>query len=386
MKKIPIDMNKFELPIFIEKDSQYLAELNRVFNEYVKHLKQYIPSYIECIKNTERNISFILQAIESYYDARLHVAYKNINSILEKYIQSPYIVAPINENYAFRGISPDKLTPVIYRKNLDNQEQYKKMREKELSFFRARVSDIEIRREEMLHIPFDKRGKVATQRFSMPGIPCVYMGVTSFVTWVELGMPEKELLQVSSYKLPKDLQILNLCVSQSLINGASGFIDSEQEERCLFDYIEIFPLVIATSFKIMEMNRNFKSEYIISQLVMQVANKLNIDGVAYQTKRFSDFYSYPHGVNLAIAVPYNSNGRYWSRADEVKLTEAIRFSEFLKMKDIGIVTKSYINEIYETSLMNDVQFMGSAINYSNLKFSGFDNYMVGQEHYKFEGK
>ena len=382
MKNIPINLNGFELPIFIEKDSQYLLELNKVFDRYVEHLKTHIPEEAICISNVESNINSIKQAIENYFDAKPHKAYDNICSVLKEYTESPFIVSPLDENYAFRGIAPHKLTPNIYRNNSENQKGYEKMRQKELSFYKARACEKKLKREEMLHIPFNMRGRVATQRFSMPGIPCIYLGTTTFVTWLELGMPEKELFQVASYKLSGQLQILNLCISQMVINGSSRYIDSPEEEKNAKDFIEFFPLVIATSFKIMETNRIFKSEYIVSQLIMQVASELNIDGIAYLSKRFSDFYSYPYGVNLAIAVPYG-NGEYWNKKDEVNITEVIRFSEFIKLSE-QIKTRSFVNEIYadKDTSCNEVKIMGNVIKYSKLKFYDFDNYLVGQKYYK----
>lgn len=47
---------------------------------------------------------------------------------------------------------------------------------------------------------------------------------------------------------------------------------------------ELFPIVCATSFQVLEMNRSFRTEYMISQLLMQVVNELGINGVAYISK------------------------------------------------------------------------------------------------------
>lgn len=98
----------------------------------------------------------------------------------------------------------------------------------------------------------------------------MYLSATSFGTWLEIGLPEAEYFQVSSFT-----------------------IENEYEKNMVLSSLEIFPLVIATSYHVSEMNRKFKSEYIISQIIMQVCNELNIDGVAYLSKRMPDFYAYP---------------------------------------------------------------------------------------------
>lgn len=79
---------------------------------------------------------------------------------------------------------------------------------------------------------------VSTQRFSIPGVPCLYLGTTSYVCWLEMDKPH----------------------------------DSEFN-------------VYATSFSIKNKERKFKSEYIVSQLIMQCLSELLIDGIAYASKK-----------------------------------------------------------------------------------------------------
>lgn len=41
--------------------------------------------------------------------------------------------------------------------------------------------------DEMFHIPYEKRNKIGNQRFSVTGLPCLYLGSSSYVCWEELG-------------------------------------------------------------------------------------------------------------------------------------------------------------------------------------------------------
>lgn len=45
---------------------------------------------------------------------------------------------------------------------------------------------------------------------------------------------------------------------------------------------------LATSYRIKEEGRTFKSEYIISQSIMMACKRLGYDGVAYYSKRVYD--------------------------------------------------------------------------------------------------
>ena len=112
-------------------------------------------------------------------------------------------------------------------------------------------------------------------------------------------------------------------------------IESEQEQRNLEEFIQIFPLVISTSFSVSEDKRKFKSEHIVSQLVMQVAKEMGIDGVAYLSNKIIDMYAYPTAINLAILIPsdINKDNNYWERVNEIKLTEPVKFLDFLKNQE-----------------------------------------------------
>ena len=53
-------------------------------------------------------------------------------------------------------------------------------------------------------------------------------------------------------------------------------------------WLKLYMLSIATSFRINEKERTFKSEYIISQAIMMACKRIGDDGIAYYSKRVSD--------------------------------------------------------------------------------------------------
>lgn len=89
---------------------------------------------------------------------------------------------------------------------------------------------------------------------------------------------------------------------------------------------------------------------------MQVCNELNIDGVAYLSKRILDFYAYPQAVNLAIAMPYNEKYLYWQRANEIYKGD------------------NHNNKIILAGIIED---------YTVTKHSEFDEYLLEQKFYNF---
>lgn len=67
-------------------------------------------------------------------------------------------------------------------------------------------------------------------------------------------------------------------------------------------------LDIATSYRVKEVNRTFKSEYIISQSIMMACKKLGYSGVAYYSKRVDDIAFARCAINLAFLKPSGGRG------------------------------------------------------------------------------
>ena len=371
-------MNGFELPISKEKDNEYVIDLHQKLGEYINYITT-VKGIPECvIKQTEDNITRIQNSLKFYYNADIHSAKQNIGEILVKYKSDAFIVSTLDNNYAFRGIAPFK---DLHSERYD--DLYKSMTEYPLSFFKARIDGSGFTRKHMLHIPFDKREIISTQRFSIPGVPCVYLGTTSYVCWLELGNPADHNFNVSLYSIPGDLKILNLAISEGLINGiTSGY----KQNNTINTIIEIWPLICAISYSISEENRKFKSEYIVSQLLMQCLNELKIDGVAYISKKArNDLIAYPQCVNLALPIKYNGNFMYKQVSDKYgqlcnsfELTEPINFSEYLKMPIYcpEQMEGTFINNFYKgNNYSHFIDLAGKKPQYVKTTFAAFDNYL-----------
>ncbi|MDD8964989.1 hypothetical protein LAY44_22110, partial [Escherichia coli] len=66
--------------------------------------------------------------------------------------------------------------------------------------YRVRKSDSVLReRKDLFHIPFKLRHRVSAMRFSVSGLPCLYLGTSIFVCWQEMGKPDFDKLYISSF-------------------------------------------------------------------------------------------------------------------------------------------------------------------------------------------
>lgn len=144
------------------------------------------------------------------------------------------------------------------------------------------------------------------------------------------------------------------------------------------DLLKLWPLVCATSFRVDDNNRQFKSEYIISQHIMMSLKQLEIDAVAYHSKRVE--YALPNCINLAIPA-FESNNRISKFCSNMKISEAVNFRElkYLDASDKHTHKKSYINQF--NNYYNHVLLANKSIRYETSVFGQFDNYLCSVPSY-----
>lgn len=145
---------------------------------------------------------------------------------------------------------------------------------------------------EMFHIPFEKRHMVNTQRFSIPGLPAIYLGSSLYVCWEELGRPNFKNIKASLYKYRERVndKIINLGLSHNELRRACNRQEMERENNTVIEETDIFstyclvwPLIAACSVKVKEKKAAFKAEYIIPQLLSQYVafTKEEFVGISY---------------------------------------------------------------------------------------------------------
>ncbi|GAB1779561.1 hypothetical protein PMEGAS67_50380 [Priestia megaterium] len=369
-QKMPLVNFPHTLPITIEEDCDYEKKISSVLDEYLRCIQGTISS--EVYNKVSQNINSIKTAIEYYYEANISEAKKAIANVLKPYIDDKYIVSSLDDSPALRGTT-----------RISSNSIGKQYSQAALTFFKARPSNENYSREKFLHIPFNKRGKVTTQRFSIAGVPCMYFGASSYVCWLELGKPISEKFTISSYEVPKEIKILNLAITKDLVHGFS--------KQNIDSLVEFFPVVIATSFTVSDNKRQFKSEYIISQLIMQSLADFGIDGVAYISKRIEHDTSgastgnenFPLCVNLAIPMKKDNPGIYSKFAKNLRLTEPSNYNDYLILKPQSKGNKISYANLFEQAQVTE---KGQKINYNELAYSKFDDYLVNMEHLNYEDK
>ena len=207
-------------------------------------------------------------------------------------------------------------------------------------FYRARVgSNKPYTKEQMFHLPFSKREFASTQRFSIPGLPCLYLSNSIYVCWEELNRPPINKLQVSRFQQENfNLKILDLSMTAEQIK-ISTRLKSEHEIKSKYDYNYIafwflmtWPLSLICSLSVKNENAPFKHEYIFPQFLLQwVTFDKDVDGIKYFSVKANpynkeDFSQY---ANYVFPPKEMTLGNYCSHLKKsFKLTDPISFEVF----------------------------------------------------------
>ncbi|MES2518332.1 MAG: hypothetical protein V4585_09510 [Bacteroidota bacterium] len=137
-------------------------------------------------------------------------------------------------------------------------------------FYRVRTSSEHkiLGKKDLFHIPFELRNKISTQRFSIPGFPCLYLGNTVYICWEELNRPNFHDIQVAKFENQSEINLYNLSYEQYNIQKLESQNPTDSD---LINLLLAYPIIAACSIQIPQ-NRQldpFKPEYLIPQIVLQ---------------------------------------------------------------------------------------------------------------------
>lgn len=383
------NINGFSLPISVDTNCEYQKILKEKLNAYVEYLKK--PAFVYekgLCEYVEKECALILEALDELICEKEDKAKDVLLQVLEMFKDEPFLLGELDKSYSFRGIAPFLDLHVE-----GNEQQYNKMQKKDLTFYRVRtkhkeekgvvISDI----KDMLHLPYNMREKASSMRFSAAGVPGLYLGCNTYTCSRECNWNCKEEELYASVFIPnsqgKKLSILNMTISQALINGIyskSRDIGDMRKKKIKMSMLKIFPLIIATSFSVKN-KEEIKYQYLISQALMRVVNEGGIDGIAYLSMKGEDEFQYPHGVNLAIpATDISEYNQYSEKCKGFIVSKPIMYCGQECNEN-----KSYINEVYAKKDSNGFELFTSKLDvdgevkfYGETSYGKFDDYIVTQ--------
>lgn len=260
----------YRLPIIVDDGCDVFPTLFEKMDRYLELIRD--NDYLKENFYTAQNIvNRMKEAIDAYWKGKFLIANQKIKLILNdtKKLGSKLIISTLDECL------------------FDDEKK---------QLYKARIGGFDSYQEyQMFHIPFNKRGLVQNQRYSINGMPCLYLGTSTYVCWEELERPDFNSFWISRFEvINENLKILNLSYTIQDICGLmnSSRTDTEKE-KFIVDYILYWILLCACSFHVKNNNRVFREEYIVPQLIMQNIRESDIDGIMYFSVRgtYDDNYS-----------------------------------------------------------------------------------------------
>lgn len=123
--------------------------------------------------------------------------------------------------------------------------------------------------KDLFHVPFEKRGKNATYRYSVPGYPSLYLSHRLEIACLETGIKRWDSYYASSFKAEGDrsLRFIDLSLTNAFYTVW---------ER--YSLLVFYPLIMACGLKVKHPGDAFKPEYVIPQLLAQVVRLHMVDG------------------------------------------------------------------------------------------------------------
>jgi len=190
--------------------------------------------------------------------------------------------------------------------------------EKDCVFYRGRIAEpgAQLFMNDLFHVPFNSRHFVSTNRFSIPGLPALYLGDTVYVCWEEFGRHRLRDIFFSRFSNTKELNVVRIQRFDDLLL----YLDKLSPEIALMHllrYLVLFPLTIACSISVKLTKAPFKPEYIIPQLLLQLITndkELKIDGIMFPSTKVDysklddvSAYNYVFPVKEIAATGYCSD-------------------------------------------------------------------------------
>ena len=346
------DYAHFLTPVNIDQDNLYLNDIRTKLDDFIDKMRcaGAPKTALECIYNFKNQI---LKSMELYYSGDLLSAQSIINTIIQE-LNVPPAVTPINKSFAFP-----------YNTN-------------EIQFFRARTSDaiVDYNANEMLHIPFSKRSHVKSYRFSISGLPCLYLGNTSYACWIEMRKPADYRFNVSPVVLDNSQKVLNLIATASWINTlvSNNYIDLSDSDSVI-NMFKLMVLTYCTSYKVKEQDRNFKSEYVLPQMIMLACKRLDLDGVVYYSKQVSDErFATVTGINVALFATYEDGLDLSPICSHIKIDDSFNYSTFKQLHS-SLKYKEYPLCVDKYPQIKNIGNFKRQIPYRETYFYEFDKYL-----------
>ena len=272
------------LPQIVRYDGDYFRTLYECLGNYQEFLHS-SSALMSCAVVADELIENLKRIEQLYYSGDYDETNICIRNIISKLLadDDQHIIATLDDLY------------------IDDEKSH---------WFRAREGNYqEYSAEDLKHIPVSKRSCVRNYRYSVNGVPCLYLSHSILGCWEESDRKRLDDLWVSRYYPVRPIKLFNLSTTVFELCNANKYLkyyDGTEQSfaKAVAEFFAIWPLQCACSIINSNKERNFKEEYIIPQLLMMNIHRFGIDGIMYFSVRMNHSYnSIASWIGKNIAIP-----------------------------------------------------------------------------------
>ena len=162
-------------------------------------------------------------------------------------------------------------------------------------------------KKDMFHVPLTKRHQVSDQRYSIRGLPSIYLGRSIYTCYLELGKPALDDFFVSFFCFSQNkenvlksphIRLIDLTATNTNHGGSllSHFFKKDEIGYIaaldrLVDDIILWPLIMSCSIigKYPGTSPHFRAEYIVPQMLYQLCSENDeFTGVVYDSTKLTE--------------------------------------------------------------------------------------------------
>jgi hypothetical protein len=355
--KFPIERDEEDFPVFTSKLlDEYFKLIDGINDEIIKELRPNLPIIYELIERLKLTA-------EHYFTGQINKSYTQFKGGLT-----------LIKNFLW--LEDTNLILIQSEANEVLNKQH---------FFKSRMSYGKgFPKNEMFIRPFDQRENIETYRYSIPGLPCLYLSNSIYGNWTELNCPDINLLQVSRFEISNEIKKLHFEFDFSFFYRAiKNAVKQPIDYTKLVRYLTYFPIHLLCNIKVKNRQSIFKPEYIFPQFLMQWISENEISCVQYISTQLN--FNHIHDnlffyfSNLAIpAKTTNKSGYCDFLKKEIKLTDTISWPTLLaSYPDLKFpkLDKNNFNNFRKE--MQEIEIIKNhKVKYSETIFGKMENFLI----------
>lgn len=302
----------------VRTENDFPSFVEKILNEYLIKIDDFEDEIAEIIKLNKSKIELLCDALKNsireYYNGHPSTAFfkfKEGVDIIDQYLWKQ------KRNF---GIADEKHYFCYRAQKSDDSTLYSKQR--------------------MFHCPFEKRHKISTKRYSIPGFPCLYLSDSIHACWEELGRPNIETMQVVRFNVRK-YRFLEMSMTPKFIAELYKIgIEKINDKELFFDnvlyLIMTWPLMAVCSIKVSPNESNdsirFIPEYVFPQMLLEwVRMSQDLDGIKYFSSHTNrNELGYGSFINYAIPVKKIKESGWCSQLTyDLPMTKSINWKKLI---------------------------------------------------------